>query len=416
MQMQWAIVCFTASGLACTTGVADDWPQFLGPDRNGICAETDLIDAFLDDDPSIVWRAAAGVGMSGVAVSAGSVYTLYQDDQQQYVVALDEGTGDQKWRTGIADAYQNSMGNGPRATPTVAGATVFVFTGEGILAALSVETGKVQWKVDTARDLEAKPADYGMSSSPLVVGGKVVVHVGSRNGTVVAYDVESGDRVWNAGNQPSGYSSPVMMNFGGTKQIVSFIGAAVVGIAPADGLELWNHAFETEYGCNIAVPRQLNDSSLLISSGENHGSAILKVTASGDTWLVEEAWTSFGKGSVLRSEWQTPVETNGYLFGMDNIGSAGPITNLVCVNIASGKQVWIKKRFGKSNLTLADGKLFISTMNGELVIVKAVEGGFQETARATVLGMTRQAPVIANGQLYLRDDNEVVCIDIRSTK
>jgi outer membrane protein assembly factor BamB len=207
-----------------------------------------------------------------------------------------------------------------------------------------------------------------------------------------------------------------MMNFGGTKQIVSFIGAAVVGIAPADGLELWNHAFETEYGCNIAVPRQLNDSSLLISSGENHGSAILKVTASGDTWLVEEAWTSFGKGSVLRSEWQTPVETNGYLFGMDNIGSAGPITNLVCVNIASGKQVWIKKRFGKSNLTLADGKLFISTMNGELVIVKAVEGGFQETARATVLGMTRQAPVIANGQLYLRDDNEVVCIDIRSTK
>jgi len=416
MQMQWAIVCFTLFGLTCHTGVADDWPQFLGPDRNGICAETDLIDRFPDDGPAVVWRAAAGVGMSGVAVSAGSVYTLYQDEQQQYVVAMDEGTGEQKWRTGIAAAYENAMGNGPRATPTVAGATLFVFTGQGLLAALSVETGKVQWKVDTLRDVGAKSAAYGMSSSPLVVGGKVVVHVGSHNGAVVAYDVESGDRIWNVGNQPIGYSSPVMMKFGGTKQIVSFIATAVVGIAPADGRELWNHAFVTEYDCNIAVPRQLNDSSLLISSGENHGSAIVKVTESGDAWSVEETWTSFGKGSVLRSEWQTPVERNGHLFGMDNIGGGGPITNLVCVNIASGKQVWIEKRFGKANLTLADGKLFISTMNGELVIVKATDDGFQETARAAVLGMTRQAPVIANGQLYLRDDNEVVCIDIRLTK
>lgn len=416
MKMQWAIFCFTLFGLTCHTGVADDWPQFLGPDRNGSCAETDLIDTFPDDGPSIVWRSAAGVGMSGIAVSAGSVYTLYQDEQQQYVVAMDAGTGDEKWKTGIAAAYENAMGNGPRATPSVAGSTVFVFSGEGTLAALSVDTGKVQWKVDTIRDFGAKPAAYGMSSSPLVVDGKVIVHVGSSDGTIVAYDVESGDQAWNVGNQPSGYSSPVMMKLGGNKQIVSFIAAALVGIAPADGRELWNHKFVTDYDCNIAVPRQLNDSSLLISSGENHGSAILKVTESGEAWSVEETWTSFGKGSVLRSEWQTPVETNGHLFGMDNIGSAGPITNLVCVNIVSGKQVWGKKRFGKSNLTLADGKLFISTMNGELVIVKATEDGFQETARATVLGMTRQAPVIANGQLYLRDDNEIVCIDIRSTK
>lgn len=395
-------------------GVAEDWPQFLGPTRNGISAETNLIDSIPESGPKIVWRTDLGMGMSGVAVSDGAAYTLFQDEQGQYAVALDETSGDVKWKTRLADAFENSMGNGPRATPAVIGKVIYVLTGEGILIALSAASGELKWAVDTTRDLDAKAADYGMASSPLVVGEVIVVHVGASSGAVAAYSAESGERVWAAGRGTCGYSSPILLDLAGTEQLVSFIGNAVVGIRPEDGDVLWSHPFETDYDCNIAVPVRVDDSSVLISSGENHGSEILRVSHTGGEWNVDESWSSFGKKSVLRSEWQTPVVSGKNLFGLDNVGSAGPITNLVCVELPSGQQSWIQKRFGKSNLTLADGKLFISTMKGELVTVKATSKGFNETGRSAVLGMTRQAPVIANGQLYLRDDREVVCIDVRA--
>jgi len=407
-------ICLTLFCVTCSTTFADDWPQFLGTARNGVSRETNLIESFPTGGPAVSWRTELGVGMSGVAVVGGTVYTLYQDNEYQYLVALDETTGQQKWKTVVSDAYRNSMGNGPRATPTVAGAMAFVYTADGILAALSVDNGDVKWKVDTLRDLATRPADYGMASSPLVIDDQVVVHVGSHMGTVAAWDVKLGERRWAVGDHPSGYSSPVRRKIHGIDQIVAFAAASVMGISPIDGSELWSYPFETEYDCNIALPVLLNESSLLISAGENHGSTILKLTRKGDDWIAEPTWSSLGKHSVLRAEWQTPVQTDGHMFGLDNIGSAGPVTNLVCVNIDSGEQTWIQKRFGKSNLTLADGKLFISTMSGELVIVRATPDGFQELDRATVLGMTRQAPVIANGHLYLRDDKEVVCIDIRS--
>lgn len=192
-----------------------------------------------------------------------------------------------------------------------------------------------------------------------------------------------------------------------------FLRYSVLGIDPDRGEQLWDYPFETEYDCNTASPIQLSDNTILISAGENHGSVILEITNSDDGMIAKPIWESLGKKSVLRAEWQTPAIADDHLFALDNNGSAGPITNLVCVRIADGKQVWIKKRFGKSNLTMADGKLFISTMKGELAIVKVSVEEFSETARAEILGMTRQAPVIANGMLYLRDNEEVVCIDVR---
>ena len=129
---------------------------------------------------------------------------------------------------------------------------------------------------------------------------------------------------------------------------------------------------------------------------------------------AQAIWESIGRTSVLRAEWQTPVLLDGYLYGMDNVGSAGPVTNLVCVRAEDGEQMWNQRRFGKSNLVAADGKLFISTMKGELVLVKASPKAFTEVSRATILSQqTRQAPVIANGMLYLRDNTEIVCLKIK---
>lgn len=417
MRLCFLLCCSVVTVLSVLTDDclrADDWPQFLGPQRTGVSAETGLTATLPESGPVVVWRQPLGVGMSGMTVHSGLVCTLFQDVRQQYVIALDEQTGAEKWKTAVADALTNPMGNGPRATPAVVDGAVYAYTGDGTLVALKAETGELQWSVKTVRDLQAKQADYGMASSPLVVDEHVVVHVGAQQGTVAAYRCDSGDLVWATGRQKAGYSSPVLMDIAGVPQIISFVGASLMGISPTDGRELWSYSFPTAYDCNIAVPVQLSDSVLLISAGEDQGSAALELIRSDDDWSVKENWSSFGGGSVLRSEWQTPVLHGDYLFGLDNLGSAGPITSLVCVNANTGEQLWKERRFGKSNLTLADGKLFLSTMDGELVIVTATEQGFTETARSEVLGMTRQAPVIANGRLYLRDDKEIVCLDIRA--
>lgn len=405
--------------LAATCGplTAGDWPGFLGLDRNGICTETGLISEFPESGPEILWRTPLGVGMSGIAVVDGVAFTTWQDTQHQYAVALDAVTGKQIWKVQVSANYKNSMGNGPRATPTVSNGTVYVFSGEGILTALNAADGKAVWSTDTMKSVGGRPAEYGMASSPLVTKDAVIVHVGSTKGCVACFDAKSGDVKWTAGNESAGYSSPILATLAGKSQIVALVGAEVLGLDPSDGSTLWKYRFQTEYNCNTANPLVIDGSTVLISAGENHGSVILKITNDGGQFSVAEGWSSFGKDSVLRAEWQTPILTgDGLLYGLDNIGSAGPITNLVCVQAADGKQLWNQKRFGKSNLVAADGKLFMTTMKGEVVIGTATANGYKETARATVIGMTRQAPAIANGKLYIRDDKEVVCINIQSNK
>lgn len=392
---------------------ADDWPQFLGPNRNGISTETDLADTFPKQGPELIWRVPLGVGMSNIAVSGGSAVTLYQDAENQILTALDAATGEKKWELPVAPAYENAMGNGPRATPTVDDGTVFALSGEGVLVAADLATGKEQWSVNTPKTLFGRVMDYGMASSPLVVGDNIVVQVGSHRGTVAAFNRTSGKLAWSAENGNAGYSSPILATLAGTRQIVAFAGQEVLGLHPDDGTVLWKHDFETEYDCNTATPVILDDSTLLVSAGENHGTAILRIAESDGKLTATADWESLGKESVLRAEWQTPIVKDGHIYGLDNMGSAGPITNLVCVRLADREMVWSEQRFGKGNLTLADGKLYVSTMRGELVIVKATPESFQETGRTILLGMTRQAPVIANGRFYLRDDKEVICVNAK---
>jgi outer membrane protein assembly factor BamB len=395
---------------------AGDWPQFLGPHRTGISDETGLVDSFPASGPDIAWRVPLGVGMSSLAIHDGVAFTMYQDLENQFVVALNATSGKKKWATPVAPAYENSMGNGPRATPTVHNGLVYSYTGEGILTALDENSGDVVWSANTPKEQKGRPAEYGVASSPLIAGDSVVVQVGAPNAAVVGFDLKTGETNWTAGQGNSGYSSPALLTLAGKQQIVAFVGAAVLGINLVNGNELWRYAYVTDYDCNTATPVQIDEASVLISAAENHGSTILKISKAGDAFRATSSWSSLGKNSVLRAEWQTPALADGHLFALDNIGSAGPITNLVCVRVADGEQLWTQNRFGKSNLTLADGKLFISTMKGELAIVKASTAGFTETARASVLRMTRQAPVISNGRLYLRDDREIVCIDVRAAK
>ncbi len=409
----FAVVLCLSSSLA----FAGDWPQFLGLNRNGISSEKNLIDTFPETGPKELWRIKAGVGMSAVSISDGKAVTLFQSGGKQRVIAVDAKSGKTLWTSAVAPQYRNQMGNGPRATPTIDGEMVYVFTGEGILVALKLTDGSLKWKRNGIVETGSKPADYGMASSPLIVGDLVIVTVGvtagSKAGTVMAYNKRTGILMWKAGEDTAGYSSPTLLTVGGKPQIVAYTGESVIGIAPKTGKLLWRFPYITEYECNIAVPLSING-HVFISSGENHGCALLSLKPAGDKFLAKPVWETHGKASALRNEWQTSILRDGYLYGLDNVGSAGPITHLNCVEAKTGKIVWQKKRFGKSNLIYADGKLWFTTMKGELVLVKATPKGYEELARSKpVLSMTRQAPTLANGHLYVRDDKDIVCYDVR---
>ena len=312
----------------------------------------------------------------------------------------------------VAPEYRNGMGNGPRATPAIAGDQVFVFTGEGILAALNLNDGKPSWSHNVVEDLAGEVAEYGMASSPLVVGKLVVVIAGAPNAAVVAYDTKTGKLAWKAGDGAAGYSSPALLEVGGRKQVVAPTGTDIFGLAADQGTVLWKYPFETNYNCNIATPLSVNG-QVFISAGENHGSVLLALKPKADAFDAKEVWSSLGTKSVLRNEWQTSILHEGHLYGFDNVGAAGPVTHLTCINAETGARAWQKLRFGKGNMIAADGKLFATTMNGELVMISLNPASYEELGRSTVLGSTRQAPALANGLLYLRDDKEVVCLDIR---
>jgi outer membrane protein assembly factor BamB len=402
----------TLTCVLSTPCTAANWPQFLGPSRNGTSTETGLIDAVPPAGIKELWRSPGGVGMSGIVIASGRAITLIQSDGKQRVISLDAKSGQSQWQTALAPEYKDRQGDGPRATPTIAGDKVFAFGGEGTLAALNTSDGKILWSHNVVQQLGGKVADYGMASSPLIVGDLVIVTAGAPKACVVAYRAASGEKAWAAGDEAPGYSSPTLLEVGGRQQVVVFTGSSAIGLDPPSGKLLWRYPYKTDYDCNVATAIAVNG-QVLISSGENHGTVLLKLKPAGDKFELEEVWSTQGIKSVLRSEWQTPILLEGKLYGLDNIGSAGPVTNLTCLDAATGKQLWEKPRFGKSNLIAADGKLFFTTLAGELVLVRATPDSFQELARQQILGSTRQAPSLSNGLLYLRDDKEIVCLDVR---
>lgn len=392
---------------------ADDWPQLLGPARTGVSSERGLLTQWPEGGPAGVWRVPGGVGMSGVVVVADRALTLVQREGRQWAVCLAVDTGKELWRTDLAAAYRNQMGDGPRSTPTVAGDQLFALTGQGTLAALKLQDGSALWAVDLLDQLQASPADYGMACSPLVVGDRVIVTLGAAEATVVALDTRTGKIAWRAGQDfPAGYSSPALLEVGGRKQVVVFHGAGALGLDPQSGTELWSYPYVTDFSCNIATPLAI-DGGVFLSAGENHGSVLLDLKPQGARYEVQPRWSSLGPKSTFRNEWQTAVALAGVLYGFDNVGSAGPVTHLACIDPRTGERKWQELRFGKGNLTAADGKLFVISITGELAVVRADPQRFELLGRGPLLEKTRTAPAISGGRLFARDDHDIVCIDVR---
>jgi len=373
---------------------AADWPQWRGPQRNGISAETGWMSRWSGTGPRIVWRAQVGQGFSSVAVKSGRVYTMGNANGKDTVYCLNATNGKVVW----SYSYPCAEGQypGPRATPTVDGDRVYTLSREGHALCLNASTGKLIWSKDLPRETGARPPQWGFAGSPLIEGNLVIYNVGSAG---VALDKASGRVVWKSGGAGAGYASPVAFTMGNQRGVAIFTGNSLVGVDPTNGRILWQHPWNTAYDVNAADPIFAGE-YVFISSNYNRGCALLKVSG-GRPQVVWENRT-------MRNHFNSCVLVDGYLYGNDE-------GRLACIDFKTGNERWRQGGMGKGGLIAADGNLICLTERGMLVIVKATPAKYTELSYAQVMrGTCWTHPVLANGFIYCRShEGELVCLDVR---
>jgi len=389
--------------LACAAAAAADWPQFRGPERDGRSTETGLATNWPAGGPPARFRVTLGGGYSGISVAGGRLYTLFSRGADEFAACLDGADGREIWRVRIDATWQDDIGPGPRSTPTVEGGTVFALSGRGKLHALAAADGKTLWMRDFVAEYGATPPQWGVSTSPLVEGRLLLVDVGGRQGaSIVAFDKRTGGEVWRAQTDKAGYSAPIAITAGGVRQIVAFTGTRLRALAPADGTLLWDRPWETSYDVNAATPVFVPPDRLFVSSAYNVGGALLRLTAAEGRVTVAEVW----RNTELKSKFQSAVLAGDQLYGFDE-------GTFKCVDPRTGDMRWRQRGLGHGSLIFADGQLLVLSDAGTLVLVEATAEAYRERARAQPFtGRTWTAPALSGGRLYLRDEKELVALEV----
>jgi outer membrane protein assembly factor BamB len=384
---------------------AADWPQWLGPNRNGSSPEKGLLTNWPAAGPKVLWKVPGGDGYSSVAIHNGQAYTLVQRDGAEWAIAVDALTGKEKWARKLAPAYKNKYGNGPRSTPAIEAGLLWVQSVSGPLVCLKTSDGSVVWQHDLLKEFGAQNLTWGLSASPLIEGNLVLAVPGADGAAVAAFDKKTGKLAWKLGDGAAGYASPVAVTVGAQRQLIFFTAAGLLAVSP-EGKELWRMPWKTGFDCNICTPLVLGD-RLFVTSGEKVGCALFTLSANG---APEVAWESKGPKSVMTNYWANSVEHDGHLYGVS--GEFDGQIDFHCVEIKTGKQKWSQAEFGKGAITLADGHLFVTTKKGELVLLRANPEKYEEKARIKMLGENRTVPTISERRLYLRDRESIYCLDI----
>jgi outer membrane protein assembly factor BamB len=385
---------------------AGDWPQWLGPDRNGSSAEKV---AAWKDAPKVVWHFPVGAGHSGPVVADGKVFLHSKGDGETEVVACyDAGSGKEIWSKSYPRAaFTSEFGVGPRATPAVAGKKVYTFGVTGVLSCFDVDDGKLVWQVDTLKDFKGTNPHFGMSSSPLVEDGKVFINVGAKGASIVAFDAADGKVAWKALDDGASYSSPIVFERDKQRQLVFLTAAGLVSLKPSDGTVFWKFPIVDLLFESSTTPVLVGD--YLLASSITYGSVGLKLGADGSKPTAEKEW----KNDKLTCYFATPVAV-----GKDNVLMVtGSLllqqANLQCVESKTGKVLWTRPKVGKYHAALlrtGDDKLLMLEEAGNLVLVDPNPEKYVELARSKVCGQSWAHPALAKGKLYVRDGKELICL------
>lgn len=394
--------------LAAGPAAALDWPQFRGVNRDGVSAEADLPRSLPGEGPRVVWKRAIGEGYSGISVVGDRLYTMDSDGTVEYVLALEAGSGKEVWRVPAGPKLIDSMGNGPRTTPTLDDGTVYAMGSHGRLLALKAADGAKIWEVDLPQAFAAKRPTWGYSGSPLIDGDLLILEVGGTEGRgVMAFEKATGKVRWGALDGEAAYSSPVLMTIGGIKQYVVTrrAGSQTVALRP-DGSVLWTHPGPFSV---IASALLIPPDKVYVSGGDDAGAVLLRIKTEGGTEggkaTVEELW----KTRTMKNHFNNAVLVGDHLYGFDN-------ATFKCLSVATGEQTWAFRGLGKGSLLAADGDLLIVVSDqGTLLLVQAAPGAYTELARFQAMeGKAWTAPTLANGRLYLRDQDEIVALEMKA--
>ena len=383
-----------------------EWPEFRGPSRDGHYRGA-IRTAWPAEGLTPMWKQPVGGGYASFSTAGGRAFTIEQRGPQEVVAAYDIATGRELWTHGWNARFSEMLGgDGPRTTPTVDRGRVFALGGEGELRALDAGDGRLLWRANILADAGARNREWGVAGSPLIVDDAVVVTPGGPGGkSVVAYDAASGRIAWSALDDPTSYSSPMLVTIGGVRQILVFSATRLAGITPGEGRVLWEYPWVTDPRVNASQPVLIGDDRVFVSTGYGKGAAVIELSRAGDAFAVREVWRNIR----MKNQFSTSVLHEGHLYGLD-----GPI--LACVDAATGDLKWKGGRYGYGQVMLASGHLIVLTEDGDMALVRATPERHTEITRFPVFdARTWNHPAIAGGILLVRNLAEMAAFDLRAT-
>ena len=360
---------------------AQSWPQWRGPLRTG-AATTFKVPATWPDRLTRVWKVQAGEGHSSPLAVAGRVYLLSRIGEQEAVTAFELSSGKVVWRQSYDAPYQmnpaaTTHGKGPKSTPALDSGRLFSFGISGILSAWQASDGRLLWRKNFKTDFKSQTPDFGVATSPLVVGNLVIVHAGGAgSGALMALDVASGAVKWSLTPDGPSYASPIVADIAGTRQIVSLSQSRLVGLALADGQLLWQIPFTTDFDQNSVTPVAIDD--LVVYSGLGKPATAVRVSHASGGWRAEQVWQNADVPMYM----STPVVANGFLFGLTQRSKG----QFFCLDLRSGKTTWVTRGRDGDNAAFvtASGLVMAVTTDGELVVARDDPKQFDLVKRYTV--------------------------------
>ena len=380
---------------------AADWPNYRGPNYDGISGETGWSASWPSAGPKILWTYSLGAGFASMAVSNGKVYAMGNIDDNDFLYCLDAATGNEIWKKSYpCPLYKKQHEGGPCATPAIDGDAVYTFSKNGDAIRFNAATGEIVWHRKLNKELGLKHPTWYFAGSPLVVGDLVIYNAGTYG---IALNKADGSTAWQSGKGACGYTTAVPYEIGGQKGVVMAVRNELVGLNPATGKVMWKLPWKTAYDIN-AADAIVSGETIFISSGYNKGCALVKISG-GD---VTKVW----QNRNMRNQINCSVLWEGCIYGFDGqVGGGGKLT---CLDLATGDKKWSQGGMGTGSLMIADGKMIILGEKGKLVIAEASPEGFKELASAKILtGKCWTTPVLANGKIYARNaDGQLVCVDL----
>jgi outer membrane protein assembly factor BamB len=381
------------------------WPDFRGPGRDGEYRETPIRTDWPKAGLPRLWKHPIGLGYASFVVADGRAFTIEQRRRQEVVAAYDVETGRELWTDAWEGEFVESMGgDGPRATPTYRDGRVYALGALGELRCLDAKTGALLWHHNILTDNGAPNLSWGMAASPLIVDDTMIVLPGGPRGrSVAAYDRMTGQRRWTALDDRQAYTSPMLVTIAGTRQILIVSASRAMGLTVDGGHVLWEHAWSTDMGINVAQPLLLGNDRVFLSAGYGHGAVAFEVTRKGDALATRTIW----QNSRMKNKFTSSVLHRGYIYGLDE-------AILACLDAATGEQKWKGGRYGYGQILLAGDHLIVVAENGDVALVQATPERHNELARFRAIeGKTWNHPVIADGRLLVRNLREMAAFDIR---